>query len=352
MDIKLILVSALTSYVPAVLLMPLFIKLLHRWDLLDEPDFRKLHAQKIPAYGGIIIFLGYIASSVIWIPISEWGFLKFILLAQVIMILFGLRDDWSDLKLMEKLAGQIMSASVIIFLLDLRIENFYDLFPGLGLSYGLSVLISLIVIIGLTNAFNLIDGIDGLAGSIACFIFFSLGLWFLLIGDKTFAVLSFALFGATLSFIFFNWQPASIFMGDTGSLFLGISASILVIKAMNDNYGLITENPFRFSNTITIGICVFIYPIVDTLRVMMLRMSKGNSPFKPDRNHIHHLLTNKGFSHRSSTLGLLAIHLMFLLLGILSRDISDSVALPVLLVTILILLTLFNSFLKLRRAIS
>ena len=337
MNFQLDLAAALTSYVPAVLLMPLFIRLLHRWQLMDEPDDRKLHSRSVPAYGGVIIFLGYIISVLIWIPLSDWAHLKFILLTQVIMILFGLRDDWSELKPLEKLSGQVLSSCIVVFLVDIRIENFYDLSDGYSFPVFFSYAISIFVIIGLTNAFNLIDGIDGLAGAVSCLILFCLGIWFTLIGETTFSVLSFGLLGAILAFLFFNWQPANIFMGDTGSLFVGITISILTIKAMNLNFQLSQIDPFKFFNTITIGICLLVFPILDTLRVMIIRISNGLSPFNPDRRHIHHVMLDHGWNHRKSVLVILLINVVFISLAILTKGISDLIMLPVMVVLLIII---------------
>jgi len=347
MNFQLDLAAALTSYVPSVLLFPVFTKLLHRWQLMDEPDERKMHTRRTPAYGGLLIFVGYLLSVIIWTPFSEWYHLKFIILTQAIMVLFGLRDDWTELKPLEKLSGQILASFIIIFLVDVRIEGFYGLISENAFHSIPSFGISLLVIIGLINAFNLIDGIDGLAGSIGALALFFFGVWFSLLGQVTFAILSFALLGAIMAFLFFNWQPASIFMGDTGSLFIGVTVATIALKAMNLNYELPSGHFAKFENTITIGLCILCFPIFDTIRVMLIRtIINGTSPFRPDRRHIHHLLVDRGLSHQQVVFLIFTFNLILILAAIIFRNFEDINTLPILLVILLLLSSILNRLKK------
>lgn len=306
------LAAATTSFVIAFLVVPVIIKYSLLKNLVDIPGRRKIHKKVTPSMGGIAIFFGFFISSLIWIDLQSWGEIKFIMVALFVIFFIGVRDDLVPLKWMLKLGGQIMAASLVIFLYGLRIKSFYGLFGVYELPELATYAITYMTIIVITNSFNLIDGLDGLAGTIAIISLLAFGVWFYVADDIIFSVLSFAMLGAILAFLIFNWEPSEVFMGDTGALVIGMTLAIMAIHFMDTNFNLPAGHPYRFSASIGTVICIIVIPLVDTLRIVILRLSKRQSPFKPDKSHIHHALMRLGLSHGQTTLFLGGIQLLFI----------------------------------------
>lgn len=273
--------------------------------------------------GGIAIFFGFFISSLIWIDFSLWGDIKFILVALFVIFFIGVRDDLVPLRAFLKLIGQVMVSSLLIFLFDLRLDSLYGIFGITHLPNSISYILTIFTIIIITNSFNLIDGLDGLAGTIAFIALFCFGTWFYLIGDTTFAILSFTMLGAVLAFLIFNWEPSEVFMGDTGALVIGMFLAILTIHFINVNFDLPSDTPYRFKASIGTAACIIIIPLVDTLRIIILRLLKGKSPFKPDKSHVHHAIMRLGKSHSQSTLILSGTHCFYIAMAIIMHNLSE-----------------------------
>ena len=282
--------------------------------------------------GGIAIFVGFFISSLIWIDIQGWGYIKFILVALFVIFFIGVRDDLVPLRAMVKLMGQLMAASLLIFLFDLRIKSFYGLFGIYDLPELISYAITYLTIIVITNSFNLIDGLDGLAGTIAIVALLAFGVWFYLIGNQIFSILAFAMLGSIFAFLIFNWEPSEVFMGDTGALVIGMMLAILTIHFINVNYGLPAGAPFKFTGSVGTATCIIIIPLVDTLRIVILRVSKRQSPFNPDKSHIHHAIMRLGMSHGQTTMILAGVQVVFICLAIAFSQYTDSYLLSGLLI--------------------
>lgn len=317
------LAAAITSFVIAFLIVPVIIKYSLRKNLVDIPGRRKIHKKVTPSMGGIAIFIGFFISSLIWLDIKEWGYIKFILVALFVIFFIGVRDDLVPLKAMVKLVGQIMAASLVIFLFDLRIKTFYGLFGLHELPEIVSYIITYFTIIVITNSFNLIDGLDGLAGTIAIVALLAFGIWFFLVEDQIFSILSFAMLGAIFAFLIFNWEPSEVFMGDTGALVIGMMLAILAIHFINVNYSLPAMTPYKFNGSVGTAACIIIIPLVDTLRIVILRISKGQSPFSPDKSHVHHAIMRLGMSHSQTTLILGGVQALYIILAIIFYQFSD-----------------------------
>ena len=212
-----------------------------------------------------------------------------------------------------------------------QITSFYGLFGIQDLDPVVGFVLSIFVVIVVTNAFNLIDGLDGLAGTIAviCLVFF--GVWFTLVGERFTPILIFSMLGAILAFLSFNWQPAKIFMGDTGALILGFLFSILAISFMEVNYHLEENNMYKFGAPISVAISVIIIPLCDTLRIFIIRFSKLKSPFKADKSHIHHALVRMGLKHYQTTLVLGLVNVLFILFAFEFAQLGDNLLLPIIL---------------------
>jgi UDP-GlcNAc:undecaprenyl-phosphate GlcNAc-1-phosphate transferase len=342
------LASAITSFVISFLIVPVIIKYSLRKNLVDIPGRRKIHKKVTPSMGGIAIFCGFFISTLIWVDFAHWGQIKFILVALFVIFFIGVRDDLVPLRALVKLIGQIMAACLLIFLSDLRLRSLYGVFGVHDMPIWISYALTIFTIIIITNSFNLIDGLDGLAGTIAIIALLSFGIWFFLIDDQIFAIISFTMLGAIFAFLIFNWEPSEVFMGDTGALVIGMTLAILSIHFIDSNYRLPVDAPYRFQASIATAACFIITPLVDTSRIIILRLWKKQSPFKPDKSHIHHAIMRLGKTHSQTTLILGAAQLSFVLLAIGLKASPERVLLSAVIV-ISIVLSLFLDRLILKK---
>ncbi len=332
------LAAAVTSFVICFLIIPVIIKYSLEKNLVDIPGRRKIHKKITPSMGGIAIFLGFIISALIWMELPQWKETRFILIALFIVFFIGVRDDLVPLRPFMKLLGQLIAGGVLIALFDLRLKSLYGLIGLYDIPLLVSYGITLFTIIVITNSFNLIDGLDGLAGTIASISLLAFGISFFLVGDFVFAVLSFSMLGAVIAFLFFNWDPSEIFMGDTGALVIGLMLAILAIRFIDLQYNLPVDNPYKFKAAISGAVCFVIIPLADTLRIFILRTIRRQSPFTPDKSHIHHNVMRLGFSHGRSTIILGLAQTGFVLIAIFTKNVNDNY----LLLGLLVLCTLLS----------
>lgn len=281
--------------------------------LCDPIGGRRSHTAPTPSLGGIGIFAGLIFAIVMWTPFYVFGNLQYILCACLIIFLVGAKDDIIEIAPKTKLAAQLLAAAILVFKSDVKITSLYGVFGVTEISAWIAIPLSIFTIIVIINAFNLIDGINGLSGSISTLIFGVLGTWFFLTENAELGVVAFASAGATVAFLRYNVE-GKIFMGDTGSLMLGLISSILIIKFIELHKVLPPDTPYAFQSVPAVAIGILILPLFDTLRVFTTRMIKGRSPFSPDRTHIHHLLLDSGFTHLQATGILLTVNILFIIL--------------------------------------
>lgn len=279
--------------------------------------------------GGVPVVLGVAFSLIIALHVSEFVSLKYFLIALTLMFMTGLRDDILTLTPTQKMIGQILPIVILVVFGQTKLISLYEFLPGTLFPKYLSWGITIFTILILTNAYNLIDGIDGLAGSIGLLVLFVLGVWLYQIESYVLALLALSFAGSILAFLFFNWQPSRIFMGDTGALTIGLLLSFLAISFINANYNLSPEHPVKFRASISTAVCILIIPIFDTLRVIIVRLRQFQSPFKADRNHLHHQFLNLGFSHAQTVVFIATINLFFVVLAWILRSQSDLVILPI-----------------------
>ena len=211
-----------------------------------------------------------------------------------------------------------------------------------------SILLTIFTILVIINAYNLIDGIDGLAGGIGAIASFTFGLWFYNYNQFSLCILSFSLFSALLAFLVYNFSPANIFMGDTGSLVVGIILAVLTVNFVELSFDS-TPFEFPFRSSPAMAIAILIYPLTDLMRVFMIRLIKRRSPFHADRNHIHHFLLDLGLTHREVSLTLYLVNIGFILLALTMRNVS-SLALLIILMGLSFLLSiapyLYKAFIR------
>lgn len=280
--------------------------------LYDTPNERKVSKVIVPTLGGVAIFIGFILSTIIATDGYFFNELKYLIAAVIIMFFVGLKDDLMDISAVKKLLIEIATACILIVLGKFRFTNLQGAFGIHEINYTTSFIITMITMIGIINAFNLIDGIDGLASSISIVISSVFGTWFLLAGHHAYGIMCFSLTGSLIGFFLFNvfGKKNKIFMGDTGSLILGVVMAILVIKfnELNINQNL----PYAIQAAPMVSIGILIIPIIDTLRVIFIRLSEKRSPFSPDMNHIHHNFLKLGLSHLKTTFSIVLINVLFI----------------------------------------
>lgn len=325
-----IILAFITAFLLTYRVIPAIIYVAGKKKLYDEPDHRKAHLDIVPRLGGIGIFAGLLFSIILWTPFNSLGDLQYILSAFIIIFLIGAKDDIDPISPAKKFGAQLLAAIILIFKANVVITDFSGIFGIHVLPFAWSILFSLFVIIAIINAFNLIDGVNGLAGSIALIATFVFGYWFYKVDRVELAIVAISTAGAVIAFLKYNYTPAKIFMGDTGSLLLGLVSAILAIKFIEINKSLI-NSPYHISSGIIFAIAVLILPLFDTIRVMTLRIFRGISPFHPDRNHLHHLLLDLGFSHIQVTVILISINIIFIIMAYLLRTMNMNLLLfPVL----------------------
>jgi UDP-GlcNAc:undecaprenyl-phosphate GlcNAc-1-phosphate transferase len=313
-----VLLSITISFAVTFLAIPAVINVADLKKLFDMPDARKVHHSPITPLGGIGIFAGFIFGCLLTLHFNQYADLQYFIAACFVIFFLGLKDDILIISPVKKFIGQVLAAFIIIYYGNIQIRSMHGFLGVYQLPEMFSLLLTYFAVIVVINSFNLIDGVDGLAGSLGLLSTTVLGIYFLYVGLSPYAVLAFSLAGSLLAFLIFNFQPAKIFMGDTGSLLIGTVNAILVIKFIN--VANTSDIKFPINASPAVGFTILMIPLLDTLRVFGIRILHRRSPFSPDRNHIHHLLLDRGFSHRAITLTLVAVNFLTIALVFLARS--------------------------------
>ncbi len=266
------------AFILSIFAIPSIIQVAHSKKLLDIPNGRNIHLSSTPRLGGLAIFAGFMSSLTIFGQLDSG--IQYLMAGCLILFFVGIKDDVTSVSVFKKFFVQILAAGIILFMADIRITSFHGLFGIYTLDLGTSYAFTFLVIVGITNAINLIDGMDGLAGTILLLVSVIFGIYFYNIGSS-YAYVAFSLAGSMLGFLRYNIFKASIFMGDTGSLVGGFVVSVLAIQFIE----LQTS-----ANAPAVAVAILFIPIFDTLKVFIIRILNGCSPFSPDKNHIHHQL--------------------------------------------------------------
>lgn len=350
-----------TAFLIVLLTTPALIKVAFLKRLFDEPgEDRKLHKRMVPTIGGIIIFAGALFAYALWFPVgelTEYGKVmesvkdfKFIVATLLILFFVGVKDDIIGTAPIKKLAAHVIVGLVLVLMADIRIKSLHGLF-GVheNLPHWASVFLSLFTYIVVVNAFNLIDGVDGLAGGIGIICCSTFGAGFFMGGDLPMATLCFALAGALLAFLIFNFSPARIFMGDSGSLSIGLLVSVMAIKFVEFDRAAVDASILGLFSPVFV-MAVLFYPLADTLRIFIYRAIRGMSPFAADRNHMHHQLIDGGLSHRTTVIIIYIANLFMIGLAYILTSISGTLALLIVVATGVIFAQLPYFFKKYRNS--
>lgn len=330
-DLMLIVPAVLTAYVISYISMPAIIRVAELKKFIDSPDGnRKLHKRLVPTMGGVGIFAAFMISYSVWGQVVALGSFPFFIAALLILFLMGVRDDIVELTPFMKFSIQFIASVILVVGGGISLGSFSGLF-GIGdLSLAGGSVASVVILIAIINAYNLIDGIDGLAGGVGVIASSILGIWFWGAGFLSLAILSFSLSGALVGFLAFNMYPARIFMGDTGAMSVGFILGYLSLEFLILNHGLMAQ-PWYIPNGEILAISILIIPIIDTIRVIVIRLKNGKSPFTADRNHIHHKILNLGISHLHSAFILWLINIFMIGVAYLTMPLNINIQLIIIL---------------------
>lgn len=287
--------------------------------LLNLPNERSAHSVSVPRLGGLAIFAGFLSSVFIFGRISHD--VQYLLAGCLILFYIAIKDDLVHVSAFKKFFVQLLATSILVFLGDYRITNFQGLLGIHELDLGVSYAFTMVVVIAITNAINLIDGINGLAGSLVVSIMLVLALlMYFMSADMALILVAVSLAGAVLGFLRYNFQNARIFMGDAGSLICGFITAALLVK-------FVETTPSADAPILAMSI-VFI-PITDTIRITLLRLFEGKSPFMPDKNHIHHKLLSAGLGQISIVILLTITNFLVFLSFYLIPDINNNIGIAI-----------------------
>ena len=286
-------------FIFVVLITPIIKKVANHVGAMDIPDKRKVHSVPMPRLGGLGIYGGFLLGYMIFG--EHTSTMNSILIGSFILIIVGMIDDIKPMKASHKLLGQLVSSLVVVFYGQLLLKDisFFGMYFGFGIfSYPITILF----ILGCINCLNLIDGLDGLAAGISTIFFLTIGIIAYFQGRIGLpVVLTFIMFGSTLGFLIHNFNPAKIFMGDSGSMFLGFIISVITLLGFKT----------IISTSIIIPLCILIVPILDTLCAILRRKLKGESIGTPDKSHFHHQLLRRNYSVRTTVLIIYLITILF-----------------------------------------
>lgn len=346
-------IALICAFIISILSIPRIIYVSSRKRLFDVPDNeRKLHKRVVPNLGGLGIFFAYIITASFFVMPGSFNDWHFIAAASLLLFLLGIVDDLISLSPSKKFMAQFIPSVIVVFFANIRLTSLHGLMGIHELPYWISIGFSIVGCVFVTNAFNLIDGVDGLAGSAGTLYCLVLGTGMALMGKVSEAIVAFSLIGAIGGFLRYNIAPAKIFMGDTGSLIIGFTVSVLAILFIN-SYDPNTYNSsglYQFIHSsqglLLMGLAVLSVPVFDCFRVFITRIATGGSPFRADRIHIHHYLQDAGMNATQTTISMVLLNVIIIAATFLLQDINITVAV---LCQVLIYVTLFGALAYFRK---
>lgn len=323
-----IVLSFITALALSYIVMPGIIRLCIEKQLaVPPPRPRDAHKIPTPSMGGIGIFIGTVFSIILWTPYGAAEKLQYILCGLLILFIIGVRDDIIEMAARRKLVGQLLAAGILVFKSDVLITNFQGILNIYEINYWAAAALSIFVIIVIMNSFNLIDGINGLSGGTTVLVTFFFGVWFASTAHVGLAIMAFATAGSAIAFLRYNFPKAEVFMGDSGSLVLGLIISVLTIRFIELHTDLSVDSPYYYAAAPAMAIATLILPLFDTARVFISRAIRGRSPLSPDRNHIHHLLIDSGLTHVQATFSLITVNGIFIALVVILQEMGNALLL-------------------------
>lgn len=319
--------------------------------LFDLPtEDRKIHKRIVPNLGGLAIFSGFLLTISMFIDLSTLQMANYLLCGGIVIFVTGLKDDIIGVDPLKKFVSQFIAAFIVTILGDIRIMDLGGFMGIYDLSYPFSIGLSVIAIVGIVNAFNLIDGIDGLAGSLGLVVSLVYAWLFYQAGEPGWLYICMALGGALTGFLIHNVSPSRIFMGDSGSLMLGYITAVLSIQFINTASFKIVNLGFTAVNSApALAMAIIILPLFDTLRVFAIRLVNNQSPFKADRNHLHHRMLSLGLSHTMASVVLVLITGLFIATALIFQSIGSNQLVGILIIMIILLNTALSLYIYSRK---
>lgn len=318
-------VISIISFTIGFLFMPLVIDISRKYNFVVSPNKRTSHKGEVPNVGGINIFISFLGSLFLFTSAMLTD-IQFVLMGLFVILIVGFVDDLIDIKVFWKFFGELIAGFFLIVISDIRLSSLHGFLGISEIPLFWSYLISFFVFSVVVNAINLIDGIDGLASGLGILYALFFGIYFYLVGHTGLMLTAFALIGSLIVFFYYNVfsNRRKIFMGDSGSLLLGYVFNVFIFSfcEMNTSISSVPEK-YHMIAAPAVAFTVLIVPLFDTLRVMITRVKKGYSPFKADRNHIHHLLLSLGFIHRQVSFILMAVSAVFIGIAVAGRNLPN-----------------------------
>ncbi len=314
-DLRLLLAFS-WAFLVAIFAVPSITRIAHQKNMLDQPNGRTVHISLTPRLGGVAVYAGFLSALTIFAPLQNG--LQELLAGCTVLFFIGLKDDLVGVSAFKKFVSQLLATGIVMFMANVRITSFHGIFGIYELPIGLSYAFTFVVIVGVTNAINLIDGLDGLAGSLTVIMTSIFGVYFYRYGGSAYGNYTFValcLIGGMTGFLRYNFHRATIFMGDTGSLVCGFIVSVLAIQ-------FIELHPVGHASP-SVALGILFVPLFDTLRVSVIRVLNGHSPFVSEKNHIHHRILAMGFKQISTVLILGALSLTVSLFVVVFFDLGN-----------------------------
>lgn len=338
-------ISFLTAFITTLLAYSLVLKLAVKYNIVDNPDARKLQRTPVPVLGGVAVFFGIFAASVLtFLGLVDNGSIEGIFFAMFVMLVVGTVDDIRDLSPTFRFIIEIAITLFLIYVVGIRIDNVYGMWHlGVILSPWIYLPLTIIAAVGIINSINLIDGVDGLSsgfGNMACIVF---GIMYWYMGDQVMAILAFSIAGALIPFFLHNvfGKTSKMFIGDGGTLMIGTAMAVFVLDLFTADSVASLQLQSQGLCLAAFALAVLAIPVFDTLRVMSIRILKGHSPFRPDKTHLHHLFIEMGFSHVGISVGLITLDFLIVVIWFIAYRCGASINLQLHIVALLAFLITF-----------
>lgn len=292
-----------------------------RKNFVDKPNKRSSHKGSVPNIGGIVVFLAFLVSFLLFVQFEAGAKFQYILLGALIIFMVGIYDDLLKISPRKKLKGEMLGVLILIVGGSFYLTNLHGFLGLHEISPWLGIPLTFVGILGLINAVNLIDGIDGLSSGVALMDSLFFGIWFYICGYTEFSMLCGILSASLIPFFMINLfgKRSKMFMGDSGALMVGFLLGVMAVKFCGVDIDMKEGSMIQAAPAVVFS--VLSIPILDTLRLFASRWMRGKSPFAPDKRHLHHkLLTIYGGVHKKATFAILFLNLLFILLGIIGRN--------------------------------
>lgn len=326
-----VILGLLSTFATALLVVmfihPQVMKFAKKRNIVDNPDARKLQRNPVPVMGGVAVFFGLVAGLCTAYIFFDVNALLPMFVAISVMLCVGVADDVSSLSPWLRFVIEIVMVLMMMFVTEMSLDNLHGLWGYYNMPLWISIPLTVVAVVGMINAINLIDGVDGLSSGFCILASIIFGTLFLKAGDITMVLLCLLTIGALIPFFFHNvfGVKTKMFIGDGGSLMMGVVMSSYVVTAISSSN--LCEKAFLGSNLglVAFTLAVMCVPVFDTVRVMSMRILRRTSPFHPDKTHLHHLFIELGFSHVGTTISVLTLNLIVVLLWYIAYKCEASI---------------------------